>query len=309
MMRMPATPCRRVDGGQDSQTPTPSAKGKEGRMYLLRREPIMPMLTCPHGDKPIAFCSFKSPVPGHTATWVRGKALGSRMRFAAGDVTPQRTVKDDSPPPIAAPVEDEAENATHRMVLWTPPPDDQEGRLEVLVDPDVSRILREHQRIGVQFLYDCLMGLKDFNGNGCILADDMGLGKTLQSVSIVWTLLTQGGPRGKPACKKALVVCPASLVKNWAGEFDKWLKGRCKYTAIAESGQAKVAASIQFFRYSSEHKVLIASYETFRGHAAEAAECDIDLVVCDEAHKLKNEDSATTKCIAELKALVPYGSP
>ena len=32
----------------------------------------------------------------------------------------------------------------------------------------------------VQFLFDCLMGLKDFNGCGCILADDMGLGKTLQ---------------------------------------------------------------------------------------------------------------------------------
>ena len=53
---------------------------------------------------------------------------------------------------------------------------------------------------------------EDFEGCGCILADDMGLGKTLQSVSIVWTLLTQGGPGGRAACRKELGVCPASLV-------------------------------------------------------------------------------------------------
>lgn len=52
--------------------------------------------------------------------------------------------------------------------------------------------LREHQRQGVQFMFDCLMGLKEFHGEGCILADDMGLGKTLQSITILWTLLEQG---------------------------------------------------------------------------------------------------------------------
>ncbi|KAL8429772.1 hypothetical protein ACSSS7_006367 [Eimeria intestinalis] len=54
------------------------------------------------------------------------------------------------------------------------------------------RWLREHQRQGVQFVFDCIMGLKEFDGFGCILADDMGLGKTLQSITILWTLLTQG---------------------------------------------------------------------------------------------------------------------
>lgn len=44
----------------------------------------------------------------------------------------------------------------------------------------------------MRFVFDCLMGLKAFDGFGCILADDMGLGKTLQSITILWTLLEQG---------------------------------------------------------------------------------------------------------------------
>lgn len=58
---------------------------------------------------------------------------------------------------------------------------------------------------------------------GAILADEMGLGKTLQCVCVLWTLLRQGPYGGRPVLKRALVVCPGSLVKNWAAEFNKWL--------------------------------------------------------------------------------------
>lgn len=47
----------------------------------------------------------------------------------------------------------------------------------VFVPPVLAKWLRPHQREGVQFVYECVMGLKDFDGAGCILADDMGLGK------------------------------------------------------------------------------------------------------------------------------------
>jgi DNA repair and recombination RAD54-like protein len=278
-------------------------------MYLFR-EPAMPMLTLQKEEKPIIFRPFKSPLPGHIPQGLGQRTLGTRKRFAPGDTPTPRILKEDSP--VKADCNNDCDVSSHRMVLWTPPESDSEGRREVVVDPMVSKVLREHQRIGVQFLFDCLMGLKDFDGCGCILADDMGLGKTLQSVSIMWTLLTQGGAHGKPACRKALVVCPASLVKNWAAEFDKWLHGRCKVTAIAESGNAKVSGSMSSFRYDRESKVLIASYETFRGHAKEVADSGIDLVVCDEAHKLKNDGSAITQCINGLSAkrrLLISGTP
>ena len=42
--------------------------------------------------------------------------------------------------------------------------------VDVVVDPHLSSHLRPHQREGVQFLYECAMGLRDFSGNGAILA-------------------------------------------------------------------------------------------------------------------------------------------
>jgi hypothetical protein len=65
----------------------------------------------------------------------------------------------------------------------------------VVVDPKLTKFLRAHQREGVQFVFDCVTGIKGFEGRGCILADDMGLGKTLQvactgSVAAPETVLT-----------------------------------------------------------------------------------------------------------------------
>jgi len=278
-------------------------------MYFLKREAIMPMLSLSKDEQPIPYRPFRCPVKGGSELGFQGRQLGTRKRWAAGDVAPLKVFKEETPPEPLADVE---ESPANRLVLWSPAADETEGRLQVVVEPTLTSVLREHQRIGVQFLFDCLMGIKTFDGCGCILADDMGLGKTLQSVAIIWTLLTQGGPNGKPACRKALVVCPASLVKNWQGEFTKWLKGKCKVTAVAATGQAQVSGCFSSFKYSREMQVLIASYETFRGHASEVTDCGIDLVVCDEAHKLKNDDAATTRCIVGLAAkrrLLISGTP
>ncbi|CAJ1380450.1 unnamed protein product [Effrenium voratum] len=281
--------------------------GPEGRMYLIR-ESIMPMLQLTQQETPIVWRSFKCP-RGQELEGLGKKTLGSRIRgFSQSVARVKRFVEEEAKQPEVDP----QTVGSHKLVLWTPPADDPERRKEVVVDFDVSCKLREHQRIGVQFLFDCLMGLKDFNGCGCILADDMGLGKTLQSVAAIWTLLTQGGPNGRGCCRKALVLCPASLVKNWAGELDKWLHGKCKYTACAVTGSAQVSGTFGAFKYDRESRVLIASYETFRNHAREVEDAGIDLIVCDEAHKLKNDEAATTRCISGLAAkrrLLISGTP
>ena len=42
--------------------------------------------------------------------------------------------------------------------------------MDVVVDPYIGRSLRIHQRDGVKFMYDCVMGLSGNTGNGVILA-------------------------------------------------------------------------------------------------------------------------------------------
>jgi DNA repair and recombination protein RAD54B len=49
--------------------------------------------------------------------------------------------------------------------------------VDVVIDPNLGKHLRPHQVKGVQFMYECVMGMSEPDANGAILADEMGLGK------------------------------------------------------------------------------------------------------------------------------------
>lgn len=98
--------------------------------------------------------------------------------------------------------------------------------VEVVVDPYISQHLRPHQREGVKFVYETVMGFKSLGYEGAILADEMGMGKTLQTIALLWTLLKQNpiyDIGSKPVVAKALIVCPVTLMDTWRKEFLKWL--------------------------------------------------------------------------------------
>ena len=79
--------------------------------------------------------------------------------------------------------------------------------VDVVVDPILSKHLREHQREGVKFLYECVMGMRLMEGQGAVLADEMGLGKTLQTITLIWTLLKQSPIyEAPPVVNKVLIV-------------------------------------------------------------------------------------------------------
>lgn len=70
--------------------------------------------------------------------------------------------------------------ACHALVLYTPPEmpigvikiDQKDVRVHVVVDPVLGMILRPHQREGVKFMYDCVVG-NNGEYQGCIMADEM----------------------------------------------------------------------------------------------------------------------------------------
>ena len=116
-----------------------------------------------------------------------------------------------------------------------------------------------------------------YQGNGIILADEMGLGKTLQAITLIWTLLKQSPyPTEKSTINRALILCPATLVKNWQKEFNKWLgTERIKVLPVDSTTQ------IQDFTVGRVYSVLICGYEKMRNFK-ELFSKGFDLVVCDE---------------------------
>ena len=69
--------------------------------------------------------------------------------------------------------------------------------------------LKTYQKDGIKWL---------LSKKGRLLADDMGLGKTAQSIVAATTLIRAS------AIKNVLIVCPRSLMQNWADELEIWAK-------------------------------------------------------------------------------------
>ncbi|XP_066034754.1 DNA repair and recombination protein RAD54B isoform X2 [Chamaea fasciata] len=179
--------------------------------------------------------------------------------------------------------------------------------VDVVVDPYIASNLRPHQKEGIIFLYECVMGMRVSGRFGAILADEMGLGKTLQCIALVWTLLRQGPYGCKPVLKRALVVTPGSLVKNWKKEFQKWLGSeRIKVFTVDQDHK------VEEFISSPLYSVMIISYEMLLRSLDQIQAVEFNLLICDEGHRLKNSTIKTTTALTSLsceRRIILTGTP
>jgi SNF2 family DNA or RNA helicase len=116
-----------------------------------------------------------------------------------------------------------------------------------------------------------------------LLADEVGLGKTIEAGLILKEYMVRG------LVKKALILVPASLVVQWVRELNS------KF-AIPAAAQRKEYMWTQ-------HDVLVASIDTAKRppHRDIVLNQSYDLVIVDEAHKLKNKHTKNYQFIQELK--------
>lgn len=130
------------------------------------------------------------------------------------------------------------------------------------------------------------------------------MGKTLQCITLVWTLLRQS-PDCSPTINKAIIVCPSSLVKNWYNEFGKWLGSRVTCLAIANESKDKTIDLLTNYMANRSARcgapVLIISYETFRLYCKILNASEVGLVLCDEGHRLKNNENLTYQALMALQ--------
>lgn len=128
--------------------------------------------------------------------------------------------------------------------------------------------IMEHQPEGVSYLY---------HRQRAILADDMGLGKTMQAILAAEQVKMDSKGKG------LVIVCPVTLVSNWQRELRMW---GCEYedVRIVPYSRLKLLGEIK------------RKYPVGRGL----------VVICDEAHYLKNGSAQRTKAFMTFVAEMPH---
>jgi SNF2 family DNA or RNA helicase len=173
----------------------------------------------------------------------------------------------------------------------------RERRLAQLDDRDLAHIreklgfrLHPYQDDGLRFLA---------RRGRAFLADDMGLGKTIQAIAAALVL------RESAAAPRCLVVCPASLKYQWQAEIRRaW----GEEAAVVEGRRA--LRSEDYRAWTSGF--LILNYELVLRDLDLIRAVEPDLIVLDEAHRIKNWDTKTAKAVKQLQSpfsLILTGTP
>jgi superfamily II DNA or RNA helicase len=164
---------------------------------------------------------------------------------------------------------------------WTPP-------------PTLDAELRPYQRDGAAWLAE----MADL-GLGGVLADDMGLGKTIQFLAL-HLARHPGSGRDAPALRTApavgkptLVICPVSVLSNWARETHRFAPG---IPVIRYHGTARSLDGLQ------PDAIVLTTYGVARREAAALAELPWGLIAADEAQAIKNPMSRTARALRRIPA-------
>lgn len=208
--------------------------------------------------------------------------------------------------------------------LWTIPPDPVLlGRMMSMfpdadIEPDLQEYLEERYRrqreiymstsIHDPISPDCKLfpyqnsSVRVLDSSGSlILGHDMGLGKT----PIVCCALDY------VAAKRVLIVCPSSVKWSWVDHLIEWA-GRTDIYVVESSKLNSDVATVISGKEETRNKALSAlftetdqsivlmSYDMMRIHQTELMKFDYDVIVFDEAHRLKNRKAQVTQAAMGL---------
>lgn len=183
---------------------------------------------------------------------------------------------------------------------------------------DIYPSLFDYQKTGVQWLWELYS-----QQVGGIIGDEMGLGKTIQVISFL-AGLHYSGKLDKPI----IIVCPATVMKQWVNEFHRWWPP-LRVSILHSSGsgmlnvhrEAMIEDELEDDSYrrratqSKGHKsakrivdrvirdghVLVTTYSGLQTYAELLIPTDWQYAVLDEGHKIRNPNTAITIYCKELR--------
>jgi len=196
---------------------------------------------------------------------------------------------------------------------------------------DIYPYLFDYQKTGVQWLWELHQ-----QQVGGIIGDEMGLGKTIQVISFL-----AGLHYSKKMTKPVIVVCPATVMKQWVNEFHRWwppfrvsilhTSGSGMVNIKSESSREDALASQMWDPYRSQvvpkgHKaakkivkrvveeghVLVTTYSGLQTYSSLLIPIDWESAILDEGHKIRNPNAAITIYCKELRTphrIILSGTP
>ena len=164
----------------------------------------------------------------------------------------------------------------------------------------LESVLRPYQKEGVAWL--AFLARNSFGG---ILADEMGLGKTLQALAFLQSIHGGSNPVDPVGGLPSLIVCPSSLVQNWAREAAKFTP---ELRLLILEGPNRH----DLFPHLADTDIAITSYPLLRRDADRYAGVEFKAIILDEAQHIKNPDTQNAQAAVSLRArhrLVLTGTP
>lgn len=143
----------------------------------------------------------------------------------------------------------------------------------------IKATLRQYQSFGGKFA---------LTQGRVIIGDEMGLGKTLQAISAI-------AHRANAGATRFLVVCPASVITNWMREVD----ARSELPIIKIHGEDHKASLQQWIESSGIGITTFDTLKSFQLTENQILALNVDTVIVDEAHYIKNVSTGRTQTIAK----------
>ncbi len=249
-------------------------------------------------------------VPTWKPYWPKLKTFG--LTFPAGieflpvneDKVADQNLKDILPPKQ---IDKQQANKKKKATRIKPPADmlSMEDRLFYVLQPPLESWLKGQEMVmpfePFPYQYEGIAWL--FAQKSALLADEMGLGKTMQTITALRLLLRAGQVR------RVLLVCPKPLIPNWQRELKFWAEEIPVTTIEGDANRRKMIWQMP------GAMVLLANYELVVRDFMAMHEDDypkFDLVVLDEAQRIKNRESVTAKMIHSIprdRAMCLTGTP
>lgn len=156
------------------------------------------------------------------------------------------------------------------------------AKMKIAVPTSLQAELRDYQRDGFKWM----VRLSEWGAGAC-LADDMGLGKTVQTIAFLLHKATKG---------PSLVVCPASVMLNWANELNRFAPS-LEIKILNESSDRDALLSC-----AKPYDVVLTTYGLLIREEEALTQLKWNIICLDEAHTIKNRGTKMSTAAMKLKA-------